>query len=108
MSNITNIISKFKNKLINYQYVEDNDISTIPLNSHIIYICKNSHIQKSGFLRNIKENNILHLSIYNRNWFIFTNKYYIFYKLKKEDLLKKSLLNLVDNNFQIIKKSNMV
>ena len=101
---IENIFLIYKDKLKNYEYIDSKNIENIPLNTHIIYISKkNNYYKKGGFLKSIKDNEILHLFVSNKNWFIFINKFYFFYKLKKETLFKMSLQKLVDNNFDIKK-----
>lgn len=98
--------NKFKTQLINYKYVELQNINTIPLGAYIKYISKNNLILKGGFLKNIKENEILELFLVNkRKWFIYTDQYYIFYKIPVHNKLKNSLLDLVNNNFTIVKNN---
>ena len=101
---IKNIYNKYKLELTNYTYVEQENIINIPLGSYIRYISKNSLNKKSGFLKNIKDSTILELFLVNkRSWFIYTDKYYIFYKIPKHNSLKSSLLELISKDFKIIK-----
>jgi len=100
--NNENILDKFKNELIDYNYTED--IINISIGSHLIYISKKNFIKKSGVLKEIKDETILELTIFKRRWFIYTNKYYIFYKKIVRNKFKKILEDLVKNNFKIIKK----
>jgi len=98
--------NKFKTQLINYKYVEQENINTIPLGTYIKYISKNNLILKGGFLKNIKENEILELFLVNKKkWFIYTDKYYIFFKIPNHNKLKNSLLDLVNNNFTVVKNN---
>jgi hypothetical protein len=97
-------MDKFKSKLTDYIYTEECNIINIPLGSYIKYISKKLLILKSGFLKNIKDSSILELfNTYNRKWFIYTNEYYIFYKIPINNKFKSSLLDLVNSNFQIKK-----
>jgi hypothetical protein len=105
MSDILNeICIKYKSELINYKYCEEDKINDIPRGSHIKYISKKNLLKKGGFLKNIKETTILELFNFNyRKWYIYTDKYYIFYKIPGSNSLKNTLKNLVDNNFNIEK-----
>lgn len=97
-------MDKFKSELTDYIYTEQSNIINIPLGSYIKYISKKILILKSGFLKNIKDSSILELfNTNNRKWFIYTNEYYIFYKIPIHNKFKNSLLDLVNNNFQIKK-----
>ena len=95
----------YKNELINYEYVENEDILKIPLGTHIKYISKNSLIKKGGFLKEIKNSSVLELlNIQKKNkYYVYTKNNYIFYK--KHDKLRNLLQTLVDSEFKIKKSS---
>jgi len=99
------IYLKYKKDLTNYKYCEYNNFQTIPLKCHIKYISKNNFIKKSGYLKENK-NSIMNLYNGNKNWFIYTDKYYIFYKLYNKDKLKEYLQNIIDSDFKIKKLSS--
>jgi len=103
--NIKKIYLKYKDDLINYKYCSVTDIDSIPLKSNIKYISKNNFIKKNGFLKEIKNSNIMHLYNSNRNWFIYVDKYYIFYKLHNKNKLKECLQNIINSDFKIKKLS---
>jgi hypothetical protein len=103
---LQNIYNKYKLELIDYTYVDQENIESIPLGSYIRYISRNSLNKKSGFLKSIKDPTILELFLINkRKWFIYTDKYYIFYKIPKPNhsSLKSSLLELISKDFKILK-----
>ena len=112
MSNKLDIIyNKYKKELLNYTYVEPENIINIPRGSYIKYFSKNLLNKKGGFLKDIKDISILELFIINkRKWFIYTDKYYIFYKIPihttLHDTLKSSLMDLIKNDFKIVKINN--
>ena len=98
MSNKFNdICLKYKDILTNYQYIDN--LLDIPLKSHVIYISKKTQLKKGGFLKDIDEEGIIHLFVGNRKWSIYSDKNYIFYKLSKNEVFKRTLQKLVDNDF---------
>ena len=98
---INEIIIKYKLELINYKYCDYDNINTIPLGSNIKYISKKNLLKKNGFLKNIKDGSILELINTKKKWYIYTDKYYIFYKIPCNNSLKNTLQYLLDNNFGI-------
>jgi hypothetical protein len=96
---------KYDSELVDYKYCEFDNIIDIPRGTHIKYISKKNLIKKSGFIKDIKDNSILELiNVYRKTkWFIYTEKYYIFYKFKNSNSLKGILKQLVDNNFSVKK-----
>ena len=98
---LKDIILKFKDELEDYIYVDN--IDNLQLSSRILYISKNNLIIKRGILKD-KRDSILVLTGF-RKWYIYTDKYYIFYKNNnyKRDKFKETLKALVDNNFEIKK-----
>jgi hypothetical protein len=104
MNNILNdVCIKYKSELINYKYCEYDNIINIPLGSHIKYFSTKNMVKKNGFLKDIKDISILELININKKtkWYIYTNQYYIFYKIPGGTKLKDALQYLVDNNFSI-------
>jgi hypothetical protein len=99
--NNKNILDKIKDELIDYNYTED--ILNIPIGCHLKYVSKKNFIKKSGILKEIKDETILELRVFKTRWFIYTDKYYIFYKKIVKNKFKKILEDLVKNDFKIIK-----
>ena len=102
-NNLKNIISKYEDDLIGYIYCENDNISNIPLGSNIIYINKNNFLKKKGTLKNYR-NSILELISRNKkiSWFIYIDKFYIFYKEKNNNNFKLFLKELVKDNFNAL------
>lgn len=99
---IRNILLKYKDELDNYIYVPEDKLHEIPLKSRIKYISKGSLVPKNGMLRRVDENIILELYMGKRKWYIYQNKYYIFYK-KQGSKLKLLLQKMVNNDFNKLK-----
>ena len=93
------IKDNYDSELINYKYCEEDNIKDIPKGSHIKYISKCNLTKKSGFFRTSTNDSIIQLYFMNRKWYIYTNKYYIFYKTKDHNSLKNILKELVENDF---------
>lgn len=104
MDKLNIITSKYEVQLNEFVYCDNENIYNIPLGSNIIYIDKNNIVLKKGILKNYKNTDILGLTSRNKvfNWFIYTNKYYIFYKAKTNNL-KLFLKELVKSDFTSIK-----
>jgi hypothetical protein len=92
-------------KLKDYIYVEPLLIKDIPLGSSIAYVSKKDFSKKGGFLKSIKDDTILELiNSYNKaRWYVYVDKYYIFYKVPNRNKLKSALLNLINSDFKDIK-----
>lgn len=101
------INKKYEKELIDYNYVKSNEIINIPLGCYILYISRNSLYKKGGFLKAIKDKSILELMNVNKKhkWYIYTDQYYIFYKLSNQNKLRDTLQNLLNTNFSEITKS---
>lgn len=99
------ILHKYKNELLNYKFVEDSDILSLPLGCHIIYFSKDQSVKKSGTLKDIKDISILELRYIKNRWYIYTKNNYIFFKLKTNKL-RNSLESLLNSDFKITKKSD--
>jgi len=98
------ILNKYNNELKNYVYI--NDIRNINEKTSIRYISKNNLIMKNGYFRKYIDPNIIELYINsNKIWYIYTDKYYFFYKKSNNDVMRDSLQSLVDSGFKIIKKN---
>ena len=98
-----NILDKLKNELIDYNYTED--IINIPIGSHLKYVSKKNLVKKSGILKEIKDETILELRVFKTKWFIYTDKYYIFYKKIVKNKFKKILEDLVKSDFIVVRNS---
>jgi hypothetical protein len=95
-------ILKYKDVLEGYTYVPEDNIDTIPINSHIQYIEKNNFKKKGGVLKLIRDSCILEIRIFDRGkCYIYISKYYIFFKKKFRSSLKNTLKDLVDNDFNL-------
>jgi hypothetical protein len=105
MDNKLNIIlNKYESELYNYKIIDD--LKEIIPKTNIRYISKNNFSIKNGYFRKYIEPNIMELYINsNKIWYIYTDKYYFFYKKSKNEVFRNSLQKLVDNNFKIIKKN---
>ena len=106
------VMDRYKKKLENYTYIENENIGNIPLGSFIYYISINNLMCKSGLLISIKGKSIFQLMNLNRHtkWFIYTDKNYIFYKIPNRNKFKSMLLDLVKTDFKLlkIKDNNLV
>lgn len=105
MSNIIEeLFIKYNDELNGYSYCEYNDINNIPIGNNIKYISKNTFIKKNGYLKEINDLSLLKLkNKFNKEWYIYTNKYYIFHKKISNNKFKNMLQNLIDSNFDSIK-----
>jgi hypothetical protein len=100
MDNLINNL-QIKYDIENYKYIDSNiDINEIPIGTHIIYIKKKNFNKKCGYLKEIKDTNIIVLKN-NRKYifYLYINEYYLFYKEKNKNKLKDLLKNLVDTDF---------
>jgi hypothetical protein len=104
LETIDYISHTYNDKLKDYIYVEPLSIKTIPLGSSIAYVSKKDFSKKGGFLKSIKDDSILELiNSYNKaRWYVYTDKYYIFYKVPNRNKLKSALLNLINSDFKDI------
>jgi hypothetical protein len=108
---------EFDNKELNknielegFEYIKEDDVINIPVGTRIFYILKDNFFteknkKKSGILVSIQNPEILKLrGGFNAKWYIYTNKYYIFYKKKieKKNPLKEILTKLVEEDFKSI------
>ena len=87
------ILEKYKTDLVDYKIVDDN-IELLPVNCYIKYISKKNYVKKGGFLKEVKDKNILkHYSEYR----IEQEKYK---KNKKYSILwnKKNIYNIPTKN----------
>lgn len=98
------IIKKnYKNELENY--TDLNNLDDLGIGCHIKYFSKKNLKKKSGFLKSVKENSILELYLPpNKKWFIYIKDYYIFYKIIEKNSFKTMLKNLIENDFNLLKK----
>jgi hypothetical protein len=98
---INHILNIYKTELKNYKYIEYNTINTIPINGYICYINKNFYKKKNAILISIIDNSIFKLTNYSKKriWYIYINKYFIFYKDKNISKLKSILQEMVDTDF---------
>lgn len=105
LETIDYISNTYNDKLKDYIYVDPSLIKNIPLGSSIAYVSKKDFSKKGGFLKSIKDDTILELiNSYNKaRWYVYTNKYYIFYKVPNRNKLKSALLNLINSDFKDIK-----
>ena len=92
------ILEKYKTDLVDYKIVDDN-IELLPVNCYIKYISKKNYVKKGGFLKEVKDKNILKLYIKNNSIYIYTKNYFIFYKERSNNTFKNQLKKLVDTNF---------
>jgi len=101
---VEELFIKYKNELVGYIYCDINNINDIPIGNDIKYISKNTFIKKNGYLKEINGSSILKLTNkFKKEWYIYTNKYYIFHKKISNNKFKNILQNLIDSNFNSIK-----
>ena len=105
---LTFIKNKFNNKLCNYEYIENNNIINLPFGTNLRYISKNSlNKVRSGYLKEVYEGNIIELYINSKNiWHIYLDKFYVFQKKSKNDILRSALQSLLDTDFNLLKVKN--
>ena len=102
------IKNKFNNKLSNYEYIENNKIVDLPFGTNLKYISKNSlNKVRSGYLKEVYDGNIIELYLNSKNiWHIYLDKFYVFQKKSKNDILRSALQSLLDTDFNILKEKN--
>ena len=102
------IKNKFNNKLSNYEYFDNNNIVDLPFGTNLRYISKNSlNKVRSGYLKEVYEGNIIELYINSKNiWHIYLDKFYVFQKKSKNDILRSALQSLLDTDFNLLKVKN--
>jgi len=102
------ILNKYEIELKNYVLINDNDIKNINQKTLIRYISRNNLSIKNGYFRKYIEPNIIELYINSKKiWYIYSDKYYFFYKKSNNDIMRHSLQLLVDSNFKIEKKKSI-
>jgi hypothetical protein len=92
-------LKKYENIISTYKYISEDEISTMNINSHVIYISKVGFKKKSGYLKSIRDTSILELYIFGRVWNIYLNKYYIFNR-ERGNKIKFFLQKLVNDDFK--------
>lgn len=83
-------------------------MSSMNLNTHVIYISKVSLTKKGGYLKNIRDASILELHVFGRVWNIYQKKYYIFNRersTKMKHFLKVFLIMIL-NHLRLHRKNN--
>lgn len=98
-STIRTKLKKYESILNTYKYISEDDMSSMGLNTHVIYISKVSLTKKGGYLKSIRANSILELYVFGRVWNIYQNKYYIFNR-ERGSKMKNFLKSLLDNDFK--------
>lgn len=100
---INKIFIKYNMELINYKYIEYENIKDVQKGSFIRYISKKNLIKKGGFLKEVKDPSVIELynNMIRKKWCIYIDKYYLFYKVPNRNKLKNALQNLLDTNFGI-------
>ena len=98
---LNNIFIKYPKELEEYTHIEKDKIEIIPHGCFIVYISKKNLVKKGGFLKRVINEDIIELiNMYKkRKWFIYTKDYILFYKIPDYNKFKKTLLNMVKNNF---------
>lgn len=106
-NNLRLILNKYESELENYKYIESiEDLENVPIGTYIKYICKKSIFKKKGgFIRNVKDKSILELNnnLLKRKWYIYIDKYYLFYRVSEKEKLKNLLQKMINSNFEILK-----
>ena len=92
-------LKKYESILSSYKYIPEDNMSSMDLNTHVIYISKKSLTKKGGYLKSIRDNSILELYVFGRKWNIYQNKYYIFNR-ERGSKMKNFLKSLLDNDFK--------
>ena len=92
------IYLKYEKDLRNFEYIKNENIQNISIGNKILYINKNSFLKKSGTLYKILSNDIFQICNQNRSkkWFIYTNEYIFFNKIRTNNLLRNKLQNLIN------------
>lgn len=98
-STIRTKLKKYESILNTYKYIPEDDMSSMDLNTHVIYISKVSLTKKGGYLKSIRDASILELYVFGRKWNIYQNKYYIFNR-ERGNRMKYFLKSLIDNDFK--------
>ena len=103
---INKIFIKYNMELINYKYIEYENIKDVQKGSFIRYISKKNLIKKGGFLKEVKDPSVIELynNMIRKKWCIYIDKYYLFYKVPNRNKLKNALQNLLDTNFGLRKR----
>lgn len=104
------IYLKYEDDLVNFEYVKIENIKNISIGNKILYINKNTFLKKSGTLYKILSNDIFQICNQNRlkKWFIYTNEYVFFNKIRTNNLLRNKLQNLINNDFNFKKNENII
>ena len=104
------IYLKYEKDLRNFEYIKNENIQNISIGNKILYINKNSFLKKSGTLYKILSNDIFQICNQNRSkkWFIYTNEYIFFNKIRTNNLLRNKLQNLINNDFNFKKDENII
>jgi hypothetical protein len=92
-------LKKYESILSSYKYIPEDEMSSMNLNTHVIYISKVSLTKKGGYLKNIRDASILELHVFGRVWNIYQKKYYIFNR-ERGTKMKNFLKSLLDNDFK--------
>ena len=92
-------LKKYETILSTYKYIPEDEMSSMGLNTHVIYISKTGLTKKGGFLKSIRDVSILELYVFGRKWNIYQNKYYIFNR-ERGNRMKYFLKSLIDNDFK--------
>jgi len=92
-------LKKYESILSSYKYIPEDEMSSMNLNTHIIYISKVSLTKKGSYLKNIRDASILELHVFGRVWNIYQKKYYIFNR-ERGTKMKNFLKSLLDNDFK--------
>jgi hypothetical protein len=98
-STIRTKLKKYESILSSYKYIPEDEMSSMNLNTHVIYISKVSLTKKGGYLKNIRDASILELHVFGRVWNIYQKKYYIFNR-ERSTKMKNFLKSLLDNDFK--------
>lgn len=92
-------LKKYESILNSYKYIPEDEMSSMDLNTHVIYISKVSLTKKGGYLKSIRDASILELHVFGRVWNIYQKKYYIFNR-ERGTKMKNFLKSLLDNDFK--------
>jgi hypothetical protein len=107
MNNNLNFILNRNEELKNYKYIENiEDLENIPGGTYIKYISKNSIFKKKGgFFKNVKDKSIIELynNYIKKKWYIYADKYYLFYRISQKEKLKILFQEMIDSNFKNLK-----
>ncbi len=106
MNEIDKIFQIYNIDLINYRYIDSNNIINIPIGSKISCVKKNKYDKTICLLKSIKNTNninnlILQVTSLNNiySWFIYCKDVYVFMYFKKQTF-REMMKELIDNDFQ--------